>query len=107
MKGLGFEPRDREREKARGELIFQFYSKGVRAERQSNHNSKAMVQAQILQLEHESLGEEEQSNSTIGRGTTTSYHSYSFRERIHTTGTFQDLPKREPNTWFIDSKLSK
>jgi hypothetical protein len=24
MKGLGFEPRDREREKARGELIFQF-----------------------------------------------------------------------------------
>lgn len=51
MKGLGFEPRDREREKARGELIFQFYSKRVRAERQSNHNSKAMVQVQILQLE--------------------------------------------------------
>lgn len=24
MKGFGFEPRDREREKARGELIFQF-----------------------------------------------------------------------------------
>jgi len=51
MKGLGFEPRDREREKARGELIFQFYSKRVRAERQSNHNSKAMVPVQILQLE--------------------------------------------------------
>jgi len=32
MKGLGFEPRDREREKARGELIFQFYSKRVRGE---------------------------------------------------------------------------
>jgi hypothetical protein len=27
--------------------------------------------------------------------------------RIHTTGMFQDLPQREPNTWFIDSKLIK
>ena len=39
MKGLGFEPRDREREKARGELIFQFYSKRVRASIQSQFES--------------------------------------------------------------------
>lgn len=39
MKGLGFEPRDREREKARGELIFQFYSKRSRASIQSQFES--------------------------------------------------------------------
>ena len=82
MKGLGFEPRDREREKARGELIFQFYSKRVRAERQSNHNSKAMEKVQILQLELpkalDDRGGESVSAREIGSSFSVSASTYSF-----------------------------